>query len=137
MYMILAVIRRFEHNRLFTEDEGWMLFRIAAYAEAFGWTLLITGIAIERYLIPGNTIPVQIAGQIHGTLFLGYALAALGLYPTLRWSRKPALVALLASVPPYGSLLFELWACSSRQQSQFQAFSSCIAYAFLSQSVRS
>lgn len=131
--MILTFIRKFEHNQLFTEDESWMLFRISAYAEAFGWTLLITGIAIERYLIPGNTIPVQIAGQIHGTLFLGYAVASLGLYPTLRWSRKRACVALLASVPPYGSLLFELWAHSSRQHSQFQAYTSCIAYAVLSQ----
>ncbi|MFI5275567.1 MAG: DUF3817 domain-containing protein [Candidatus Saccharimonadales bacterium] len=130
----MTLIHRFEHNQLFTEVESWLLFRIAAYAEAFGWTLLITGIAIERFLLPGNTIPVQIAGQIHGMLFLGYALASLGLYPTLRWSRKRACVALLASVPPYGSLLFELWAQSDRSHSQFQAYSYCIAYARLSQS---
>ena len=131
--MVASLLRKFEHNRVFTEDESWLLFRIAAIAEACGWTLLITGIALEKFIIPGNTIPVMIAGQFHGVLFLSYALASIGLYPTLRWSRQKALFALLASVPPYGSLMFEMWAQAMRRHSEFQAYSYCVALALLTE----
>lgn len=123
----MSLLRRFEDNTTFTEEEGWMLFRIAAVAEACGWTLLVSGIACERYITPGNRLPVLIAGQFHGILFLSYAVAAAGLYPTLGWSRKRAAVALLASIPPYGSLLFEWWARSVWRHSQFHAFACTIA----------
>ena len=136
MYMVAKLLYAFEHNHVFTEDESWLLFRIAAFAEAFGWTLLISGIAIERYLVPGNTIPVMIAGQFHGVLFLSYALASVGLYPTLRWSRPKAFFALLASIPPYGSLLFEIWAHTMRRQAEFQTYSYCIALSLLGQAER-
>ena len=129
----MQFFKNFERNRVFTEEEGWLLFRIAAIAEACGWTLLIAGITSVRFITHSNPIPVQIAGQMHGVLFLSYALASIGLYPSLRWSRKRAFIALLASVPPYGSLLFERWATSERRRDQFSAFSCCIALATLSQ----
>ena len=133
----LGVIRpflyNFEHNRVFTEDEGWMLFRLAAIAEACGWTLLITGIACEHYVVPGNNIPVLIAGQLHGVLFLIYCTAAVGLYPTLHWPRRRMVAALLASVPPYGSLLFEWWAQSLHRRNQFRRYTCCIALAYLNE----
>jgi integral membrane protein len=133
--MHIALLDKFERNRIFTEDEGWMLFRLAAIGEACGWTMLISGVATERYLLPGNNIPVLIAGQFHGMLFLLYALTAVGLYPTLRWSRKRAIVALLASVPPYGSLLFEQWAQYMRNDARFRTYSYCVALAALSEKV--
>jgi integral membrane protein len=129
--MMPALFRKFEDNNVFTETEGWMLFRLAAIGEACGWTMLIFGIIWQRYITPGNAIPVQIAGHIHGVLFLLYALAAVGLYPTLRWSRWRALAALLASVPPYGSLIFEQWAWHKRRSSEFKTYSCCIALALL------
>jgi integral membrane protein len=116
---------RFEHNQVFTEEEGWMLFRVAAIAEACGWSLLITGIIIERYVLRGNQSPIIVAGRIHGILFLMYATAA-GLYPTLGWSRKRAIIALLASVPPFGSLIFEQWAANVRHVSQFKIYGRCM-----------
>jgi integral membrane protein len=131
--LMLAVLRKFEHNRVFTPDEAWLLFRIAAIAEACGWTMLVSGIAIGRYILPGNTVPVLLAGRVHGMLFLLYALAAAGLYPSLRWSRWRALVALAASVPPYGSLMFEQWARHQRDQSQFKTYRCCIVLAALSE----
>jgi integral membrane protein len=112
---VTNLLKKFETNKVFTEAEGWFLFRVAAIAEAVGWSLLITGIGLTRYVVH-NQIPVQIAGQFHGLLFLAYVLAAVGLYPALRWSRPKAFVALLASVLPYGSLLFELWASSKRKR---------------------
>lgn len=126
----MSLLRKFERNRVFTESEAWMLFRLAAFAEACGWTLLITGIIGTHFT--GSRVPVAIAGQIHGTLFFGYALASVVLYPNLRWSRKRAIVALLASVPPYGSLLFEQWANQTRKASQFKIYSNCVLLSLLS-----
>jgi integral membrane protein len=113
---MLTLLRRFENNNVFTENEAWGLFRLAAIGEACGWSLLISGITLQHLL--HNNDPVVIAGQIHGMLFFGYAIASLGLYPNLRWSRKRAFVALMASVPPYGSLLFEQWAAYKRGRMQ-------------------
>ncbi|HEV2412553.1 MAG TPA: DUF3817 domain-containing protein [Candidatus Saccharimonadales bacterium] len=118
---LTSLLRKFETNRVFTEEEGWMLFKLAAVGEGVGWTILIAGIVISKYVTPGNNIAVDFAGHIHGILFLIYAVAA-GLYPTLRWSRKRAVVALLASVPPYGSILFEQWAWHERRMADFKRY---------------
>lgn len=95
--------------KAFTPAEAWLLFKLSAWAESFGWTLLITGILLKRYVLSGNDVPVKIAGQIHGTLFLIYFAAATILAPSLSWSGRRTLVAIFCSVPPYGSLVFELW----------------------------
>lgn len=109
-----------------------MLFRIAAFGEAIGWTLLLIGIAIQRYVLTMNQVPVLITGRIHGMLFLIYALAAIGLYPTLHWSRHRACIAFIASIPPYGSLIFEQWASRNRKHEQLMIFQNCIFLAAVS-----
>jgi integral membrane protein len=129
--MLLSLIRKFESNQVFSEEEAWMLFRIAAILEACGWTLLIIGILFERYILPGNNVSVLLAGRTHGVLFLLYVLAAVGLYPNLNWSRKRSFIALIASVPPYGSLLFEQWAQYIRNRSSFKIYSRCILFALI------
>lgn len=128
---MVSFIQKFEHNRVFTEDDSWMLFRLAAIGEACGWTLLIAGLACQRYITPHSNIPVLLAGKVHGMLFFAYMLAAVGLYPTLQWSRKRAFVALLASVPPYGSIVFERWAYHMRRSSQFRTYQYCLVLATL------
>lgn len=95
---------------------------MAAIGEAGGWTLLIIGILCKRFLTPGNNLPVLLAGQVHGMLFLIYLAAAAGLYPSLRWSRWRAILAILASVPPYGSLVFEQWAARQRRQTNLKNY---------------
>ena len=125
---MLSALRKFERNRVFSEGDSWLLFRIAAIAEACGWTMLIAGIACERYLLPGNNITVLIAGKIHGMLFLLYCLASLGLYPSLGWSRLRGLFALAFSVPPYGTLLFEQWVAAKRHNAGFRTYRHFLLY---------
>lgn len=124
----MRLLEKFERIQPFTDAEAWLLFRLAAFAEAFGWTLLITGILSKRYVVHGNNIPVLIAGQIHGTLFLIYLVAAVILYSSLHWTRWRALIAVLASVPPYGSLIFELWSSRGRKRAELKVYSSVLAY---------
>lgn len=117
-----VLLRKFEAARIFSEREAWMLFRLAAIGEAVGWSLLIAGILLKRFWLPHSNAPVLIAGQVHGTLFLIYVAAAGVLYASLGWSRKRMLVAGLASVPPYGSLVFERWAARKRMHKLAQAY---------------
>ena len=49
-------------------------------------------------------------GPIHGTVFLTYLVLALLTWRQQRWSLPVAAVALAASVPPFCTVLFELWA---------------------------
>jgi integral membrane protein len=126
--VLVNLLKRFETARPFTESEAWLLFRLAAYAEAVGWTLLITGIAIERYVTPGNDTAVMIAGQLHGMIFFAYLVAAVGLYPSLGWSRWRGLLALVASVPPYGTLVYEWWAARQRHNAGFKTYRHYLLY---------
>jgi integral membrane protein len=127
----MNLLRKFESNRVFSQDEAWALFRLAAYGEAVGWTLLIIGIGLQKFVWPGSSLPVYFAGRTHGMLFFGYALAAIGLYPSLGWPRWKAVLAVAASVPPYGSLLFEWWASFRRTSADFENYRRCVALALL------
>lgn len=109
-----------------------MLYRLAALAEACGWTLLIIGILIEHYITPGNDVAVLIAGNIHGTIFLCYFVAPLILYPSLGWSRWRAITALISGVPPYGTLVFEQWSAHKRHASGFKTYRHFLLYNALS-----
>lgn len=110
-----SLLDRLESIRPFTEKEAWGLFRLAALSEALGWTVLIAGILVNHYRWPGADMAIPIAGQVHGTFFLIYFGVLIATYTSLRWSRRRFFVALLAGIPPYGTLLFEQWATRSRR----------------------
>ena len=124
-------LQQFEELRPFTEAEAWMLFRLAAVAEACGWTLLIAGIAADRCLPHGGASALILAGRVHGMLFMLYCVASLGLYPSLGWSRWRGLFALAFSVPPYGTLVFEQWAAAKRHNSGFRTYRQFLLYNLL------
>ena len=102
--------------RPFSDHEAWGIFKIAAIGEAIGWTMLISGILISKYITPGNNVAVEIAGHLHGTLFLIYIVIVITVAPSLRWSPIKALIAGLMSIPPYGTLMLELWESHNRKQ---------------------
>jgi integral membrane protein len=84
-------------------------FRILAIAEAFSWAALLAGMYFKW--IAGTTeIGVQVAGPIHGALFVGYGIAALALWRLQRWPFVVALFAGLSAVFPFATLWFERWA---------------------------
>jgi integral membrane protein len=114
--MFDILINKYKRFTPFTDKEAWGLFRMAAIAEAVGWTLLIIGILLSDYVFVGSRVPVAIAGRVHGTLFLVYITATLVLSPSQGWSIKRTIIAGVASVPPYGSLLFEQWAAYKRNR---------------------
>lgn len=128
---MLKLFRKFEAARPFTEAEAWFLFRAAAIAEACGWTMLIIGIAADKYIPHGGGSVLILAGRTHGMLFLLYCFASLALYPSLGWSRWRGLLAALFSVPPYGSLVFEQWAAAKRHNAGFKTYRQFLLYNML------
>lgn len=84
-------------------------FKILAIAEAFSWAALLTGMYFKW--IAGTTeIGVEIAGPIHGALFVAYGVAALVLWRLQRWPFIVALFAGLSAVFPFATIAFERWA---------------------------
>lgn len=102
--------------QFFDDREAWLIFRLAAFGEAIGWTLLITGIAYKHFGLPNGPDVLTVLGQTHGTLFFGYAAAVLAVASSLRWSKLEFLVAAAVSVPPYGTLVYEKFLAHRRKQ---------------------
>jgi integral membrane protein len=84
-------------------------FRTVAVAEAISWLGLLVGMFF-KYIAGGSEAGVHVFGPIHGAVFVLYVLTVLVVRRPLRWDARTTLVALAASVPPLGSVVFERWA---------------------------
>jgi len=84
-------------------------FRIAAVAEAISWTGLLIGM-VFKYLVVHDAAGVHLFGPIHGVLFLVYVALSIVVWRRQHWSTTVGVVAVLASIPPYGTIVFERWA---------------------------
>jgi len=84
-------------------------FRVVAFAEALSWAGLLTGMFF-KYVVDAGEQGVHVFGPIHGTVFVAYVVLAALTWWRLRWSLPVAVLALAASVPPFCTVLFEVWA---------------------------
>jgi integral membrane protein len=85
-------------------------FRFVAVAEALTWLGLLIGMAFKYLPANGNDIGVRIFGPLHGAAFLVYLPVCWCTIRRLRWAAPTGSLGLLASLPPFGTLLFEVWA---------------------------
>ena len=79
------------------------------FAEAVSWLGLLVGMFF-KYVVDAGEGGVKVFGPIHGTVFLAYLVITLLTWRHLRWSLPVAVLALAASVPPFCTVLFEVWA---------------------------
>jgi len=84
-------------------------FRAVALAEAVSWVLLLAGMFV-KWVLRTSEVGVQLAGPVHGAVFLLYVALTLVAWRVLRWTPRTALLALAASVPPLVTVWFERWA---------------------------
>lgn len=88
-------------------------FRLVAVLEAISWAGLLIAMFF-KWVVGANPtdlqLGVQIVGPIHGAVFLAYVLVTLMVARPLDWSLRTTALALVASVPPFGSIVFERWA---------------------------
>ena len=93
--------------RVTVSARSW--FRIVATAEAVSWAGLLVGM-LFKYVVADTEVGVQVFGPIHGAVFIGYVLTVVALFRRFGWGPVVTLVALAASIPPFGTLVFERWA---------------------------
>lgn len=85
------------------------LFKVVAVAEALSWAGLLVGMYLKH--VAGTTeAGVHLFGPIHGGIFVAYVGLVLLLARGLRWGPWVTLTGLAASVPPFATVVFELWA---------------------------
>ncbi len=101
---------------IFTDKEAWLLFRIAAFVETFGWTCLLIGIAAIAYHWPYAQAYIAVGGSIHGILYIFYLFIVIFGHRAMRWSVWRFIFAELISVVPYGALVFEMWVSQRRKK---------------------
>ncbi|MEV0948563.1 DUF3817 domain-containing protein [Rhodococcus sp. NPDC049939] len=85
-------------------------FRFVAILEAITWVGLLVGMAFKYIPADGNEIGVKIFGPVHGGVFILYVLIALWTARKLSWNPLTSFWALFASIPPFGTVVFEVWA---------------------------
>lgn len=90
-------------------NKAAVLFRVIAVAEAFSWAGLLIGMFL-KYVIELGEGGVPVLGMVHGVVFVLYVLTTLAVFRPLGWRPKTVLLALLASIPPLFTWLFEKWA---------------------------
>ena len=91
----------------FTDKEAWAIFRLFAFGEAIGWTLLISAIVYGHFDLPWSESVLIICGRIHGVFFMAYFVVVLITVRSMKWGFWRTSLALLAGVGPYTSLMFE------------------------------
>jgi len=89
-------------------------FAVVAVLEALTWLGLLVGMWF-KYVTDTTEAGVQLFGPLHGGAFVLYVITALVVSRVLRWSWWVTLVALAASIPPLGTLVFELWLTRTRR----------------------
>lgn len=85
-------------------------FTIVAVIEAVTWSGLLVGMYL-KYVPETTELGVRIFGSLHGAAFISYILITIIVARKQKWRiRWTTLIALAASVPPFGTIAFELWA---------------------------
>jgi len=97
----------YDKTHWFSDDDAWRLFRLFAFVEAMGWTLLIGAIMYRSFDLVWDDIFVSFAGTIHGVFFLLYFVFVLITARSMEWGLGRITLALAAGIPPYTSLVFE------------------------------
>ena len=100
---------------IFSDKEAWALFRIAAFAETFGWTCLIFAIVATKLEWPFADTYIALGGSIHGIFYLFYVFIVIFAHRSMKWSIWRFIFAELISNVPYGALVFELWVARRRK----------------------
>src|SRR5882757_9459851 len=91
-------------------------FRAVAVTEAISWAGLLIGMFFKYAM--GNAIGVHIFGSVHGMVFIAYVVLSLLARRALAWDNRTTVWALVASIPPFGSVVFERWATRTGRLAQ-------------------
>lgn len=69
--------------------------------------LVLLGIAMPLKYLMNEPMAVRVVGSLHGILFILYVIHSFIVKDKLAWAYKVLLFALIASVIPFGTIVFE------------------------------
>ena len=100
---------RFLYNQThwFTDKEAWWIYRLFAFGELLGWSLLLSAIACRALDVPHADQFVTVAGRTHGILFVAYYAFTIATARSMGWGFWRFVGAILAGIPPFTSIIFE------------------------------
>lgn len=94
-------------------------FRFVAVAEAITWAALL--VAMYFKWVEGHESAVRIPGMVHGIVFLAFVAVSFLTARALKWNLITLGLALVSSLPPFGTLVFEWWARRSGRLAELSA----------------
>ncbi len=94
-------------------------FRFVAILEAITWFALIIAMIVKR--VADNPGAVQVPGMVHGIVFIAFVVISFVTAAALKWNAKVTVLALVSSIPPFGTLVFEWWAARNGHLAELSA----------------
>lgn len=85
------------------------VFLVVAALEALSWIGLLTGMYLKR-VAETTEVGVQVFGPIHGGVFVAYVVVSIIASRKFGWSLGTTALALICSIPPFFSVVFEVLA---------------------------
>ncbi len=85
------------------------LFRRVAIAEAVTWSLLLIGMFL-KYVTQTTELGVRAGGMLHGVVFVAFCVTTVVVAIDQRWSVGRTVLGLVSAVPPFFTVLFDLYA---------------------------
>ncbi len=83
-------------------------FRAIALAEGVSY-LMLFGLTMPLKYLAGMPTPNKVVGLLHGLLSVAYVALLIDVALQRRWSLVRSLVALVASLLPFGAFVLEAW----------------------------
>lgn len=83
-------------------------FKVVAFAEALTWVWLLIG--MYGKWVGGNEEAVAKPGMTHGIVFMVLVVLTFAVAYVRKWDLKTLVLGLLATVLPFCSVVFEVWA---------------------------
>lgn len=115
--LIAPFVWAYNKTHWFSDAEAWGVYRFFALAETAGWTLLISSIIYRRLGLPEAASVVSFAGHIHGMIFLCYFIIVFLVARSMQWRMLKISAAVIAGMPPFGSLVFQQIVSYQRKKS--------------------
>ncbi|MEU5843893.1 DUF3817 domain-containing protein [Rhodococcus sp. NPDC047139] len=95
-------------------------FRLIAIWEAVTWLALLIAMFFKWVL--GYEEAIAIPGMVHGVAgFIPFVLISFVTAFALKWDLKTTFLALVSSVPPFGTIVFERWAVRTGRLAELSA----------------
>ncbi|WP_125616763.1 DUF3817 domain-containing protein [Specibacter cremeus] len=83
-----------------------VFYRAVALAEAVTWTLLIAAMLL-KYVFDAGSLPVTIAGSIHGVVFITYLMTSVLVGVNQFWAKRTLVLAAATTFIPYATIPFD------------------------------